>query len=51
VFAKQWLRDNRIAESNFDAILCRMTVTQVIELLPCGAPPANSCSESMASNL
>ncbi len=25
VFAKQWLRDNRIAESNFDAILCRMT--------------------------
>ena len=27
VFAKQWLRENRIAESNFDAILCRMTGT------------------------
>ena len=26
-FAKQWLRENRIAESNFDAILCRMTGT------------------------
>jgi Zn-dependent protease with chaperone function len=24
-FAKQWLRDNGIAESNFDAILCRMS--------------------------
>jgi Zn-dependent protease with chaperone function len=26
-FAKQWLRENRIAESSFDAILCRMTGT------------------------
>lgn len=26
-FAKQWLRENRIAESNFDAILCRMSGT------------------------
>jgi Zn-dependent protease with chaperone function len=25
VFAKQWLRQHRIAESNFDAILCRMS--------------------------
>ena len=24
-FAKQWLRENRIAESNFDAILCRIS--------------------------
>lgn len=24
-FAKQWLRDHHIAESNFDAILCRMS--------------------------
>jgi Zn-dependent protease with chaperone function len=25
VFAKQWLRENGIAESNFDAILCRIS--------------------------
>lgn len=28
VFAKEWLRENHIDESNFDAILCRMSGTQ-----------------------